>query len=123
MNVGPLGTDAVVLTASDATWLPETHFGLTAEPATAAPGSEIRLRYRVQNASAVESPAARVQFLLPVEVRPLADTQYAIPAIAAGAQTVLDLTVQIVSPLENGRRLCFQAALIVGEDEALGSNR
>lgn len=123
MKVQPLGTDPLVLTASDATWLPQTHFGLTAEPATVAPGSEIRLHYRVQNASAVESPAAQVQFLLPFEARPLTDTHYAIPAIAAGGQIVLELAVQIASPLENGSRLCFQAALIVGEDEALGSNQ
>jgi hypothetical protein len=123
MKVVLLGTDRSVMTAADVPSLPESHFALTAQPAVAAPGAEVTLRYRVRNASAAPSPPARVIFHLSPDIQTPEHVEFALPEIAPGAEGVLELRVRLRSPLENGARVGFQAALLVGDDEPLGSNR
>lgn len=118
-----MGTSSFVETLADAQSLPETHFALSVEPATARPGSDVCVRYRVRNASSVASPPARLRFLLPSQAAPLDDVERDLPTIAPGAEAVVELPVRLASPIENGAALSFQAALIIGANAPLGSNR
>ncbi|GAC1596705.1 MAG: hypothetical protein NVS3B28_28300 [Candidatus Velthaea sp.] len=94
----------------------EAHFALTIEPSV--------LRYRARNAAATPSPKARVRFLVPAELLPLAgaDDECELPALEPGQTYTLDYPVTVRSPLPNDSRIDVQALLLVDGREPLGTN-
>ncbi|MFN2459859.1 MAG: hypothetical protein ABR591_04090 [Candidatus Velthaea sp.] len=108
---------------SSARELRATHFALTAEPPDAAPGGTIRLRYRLRNAAAVESPAARVHFLLPSAATAHGSVECALAPVPPGEFVDVDVSVTVAADCDDETELVFQAALLLDDAAPLGSNR